>query len=54
MMKRLFAASLLLVLSCLGAMASTCNVTEFRLYAPSGVQVADLDALVAGLQDRPS
>ena len=46
MMKRLFAASLLLVLSCLGAMASTCNVTEFRLYAPSGVQIADLDALV--------
>jgi hypothetical protein len=46
MMKRLAVASLFLALSCLGASASTCNVTEFLLYAPSGVQVADLDSLV--------
>jgi hypothetical protein len=46
MMKRLAAASLFLALSCLGAFASTCNVTEFLLYAPGGVQVADLDSLV--------
>jgi hypothetical protein len=46
MMKRLLAASLFLALSSLGASASTCNVTEFLLYAPSGVQVADLDSLV--------
>lgn len=46
-MKRLICAGLFLVLSCATALASTCNVTEFPLYAPSGVQVADLDALVA-------
>jgi hypothetical protein len=45
-MKRVAVASLFLALSCLGAMASTCNVTEFPLYAPAGVQVADLDSLV--------
>ena len=46
MMKRLAVASLFLALSCLGASASTCNVSEFLLYAPSGVQVPDLDSLV--------
>jgi hypothetical protein len=46
MLKRFLAASLFLALSCLGAMASTCNVTEFLLYAPGGVQIADLDSLV--------
>lgn len=45
-MKRLLAAGLLLVLSCATAFASSCNVTEFRLYAPGGVQVADLESLV--------
>jgi hypothetical protein len=45
MMKRLAVASLFLALSCLGALASTCNVTEFLLYAPAGVQIADLDSL---------
>lgn len=46
MMKRLAIAGLLLALSCAGAAASTCNVTEFLLYAPAGVQVADLDSLL--------
>jgi predicted secreted Zn-dependent protease len=45
-MKRLLLAIALLLLPA-QAFASTCNVTEFRLYAPSGVQVADLDSLVA-------
>jgi hypothetical protein len=45
-MKRFLAASLFLALSCASGFASTCNVTEFLLYAPGGVQVADLDALV--------
>lgn len=45
-MKRLLVAGLLLALSCASALASTCNVTEFLLYAPSGVQIADLDSLV--------
>lgn len=45
-MKRLVAAiAVLLGLSC-PALASTCNVTEFLLYAPGGVQIADLDSLV--------
>jgi len=30
----------------LGAIASTCNVTEFLPCAPAGVQIADLDSLV--------
>lgn len=47
MLKRLLAASLFLGLSCAASLASTCNVTEFLLYAPSGVQIADLDALIA-------
>lgn len=47
MLKRLLAASLFLALSCAGVMASTCNVTEFRLYAPGGVQIADLDSKTA-------
>lgn len=46
-MKRILAAGLLLVLSCAPSLASTCNVTEFLLYAPGGVQVADLDSLIA-------
>lgn len=46
MMKRFLAASLFLALSCLGAMASTCNVTEFPLTADAGVQVARTPALV--------
>lgn len=45
-MKRIAIASLFLALSACGAWASTCNVTEFLLYAPSGVQVADLDEMV--------
>lgn len=44
-MKRLLLAIALLLLPA-QAFASTCNVTEFRLYAPSGVQVADLENLV--------
>ncbi|MCK1445440.1 hypothetical protein IVB43_23935 [Bradyrhizobium sp. 48] len=44
-MKRLLLALALLLLPA-QAFASSCNVTEFRLYAPSGVQVADLESLV--------
>lgn len=46
MLKRLVAASLFLALSCLGASASSCNVTEFSLTADAGVQVARQPALV--------
>lgn len=45
-MKRFLAAGLLLILSCAAAAASSCNVTEFSLYAPSGVQVAQMPPLV--------
>lgn len=45
MMKRLLAASLLLALSCAGAAASTCNVSEFYLTADANVQVARTPAL---------
>jgi hypothetical protein len=46
-MKYLLSALLVLALSTASAFASSCNVTEYRLYAPSGVQIADLDSLVA-------
>lgn len=46
MMKRLFAASLMLALSSVGASAATCVVTEFSLSAPGGVQVAKMPPLV--------
>lgn len=46
MLKRFLAASLFLALSCLGATASTCNVTEFPLTADAGVQVARVPSLV--------
>lgn len=42
MFKRLAAASLFLALSCLGASASTCYVTELYLLADAGVQVAKM------------
>lgn len=45
-MNRLLAAGLLLILSCASAFASSCNVTEYSLYAPGGAQVADLDHLI--------
>lgn len=45
MMKRLFAASLMLFLSSVGASAATCVVTEFPLSAPAGVQVAKMPPL---------
>lgn len=45
MLKR-FAVALLLLLVPAAAFASSCNVTEFRLFAPSGVQVADLESFV--------
>jgi hypothetical protein len=46
-MKRLLAASLLLVLSCFGATAANfCYVTEFYLTADAGVQVARTPPLV--------
>jgi len=45
-MKRLFAAGLLLLLSCATASAATCVVTEFSLFAPGGVQVAKMPPLV--------
>jgi hypothetical protein len=45
-MKRFLATIILLGLSITSAAASTCNVTEFLLSAPSGVQIADLDALI--------
>jgi len=41
-MTRLFAACLLLILSCAGASASSCVITEFQLSAPGGVQVAKM------------
>lgn len=44
-MKR-FLLALALLLFPAQAFASTCNVTEFLLYAPGGVQIADLDSLV--------
>jgi len=44
-MKRLALALALLLLPT-AAFASSCNVTEFRLYAPSGVQIADLESMV--------
>lgn len=44
-MKRLLLALAILLLPA-QVLASTCNVTEFRLYAPGGVQVADLESLV--------
>jgi hypothetical protein len=44
-MKRLLLAITLLLLPA-QAFASSCNVTEYRLYAPAGVQVADLESLV--------
>lgn len=46
MMKRLLAASLFLALSCAGASAATCVITEFPLFAPGGVQVAKMPPLV--------
>lgn len=46
MMKRIVAAGLFLALSCLGASASTCNVSEFYLTADAGVQVARVPSLV--------
>jgi hypothetical protein len=46
MMKRLAIAALFLGLSCLGASASSCVVTEFPLFAPGGVQVAKMPPLV--------
>lgn len=46
MFKRFLAASLFLTLSCLGALASTCNVSEFPLTADAGVQVARAPSLV--------
>jgi hypothetical protein len=46
MMKRLFAAAFLLAVSCSGASASSCNVTEFSLTADAGVQVARTPPLV--------
>lgn len=45
-MNRLIAACLLLILSCAGASAATCVVTEFSLFAPGGVQVAKMPPLV--------
>jgi len=45
-MNRLIAACLLLILSCAGAEAATCVVTEFSLFAPGGVQVAKMPPLV--------
>jgi hypothetical protein len=45
-MKRLAAAAFILALSCVGASAATCVVTEFSLFAPGGVQVAKMPPLV--------
>jgi hypothetical protein len=42
MMKRLAVASLFLALSCAGASASICYVTELPLLAEAGVQVAHM------------
>lgn len=46
MLNRLLAACLLLALSVTGALASSCNVTEFPLVAEAGVQVAQMPPLV--------
>lgn len=46
MFKRTAFAVLLLALSCAGASAATCYVTEFVLTADAGVQVARQPALV--------
>lgn len=46
MFKRAAFAVLLLALSCAGASAATCYVTEFVLTADAGVQVARQPALV--------
>lgn len=45
-MHRILAACLLLIASCASAWATSCNVTEFSLYAPAGVQVAQMPPLV--------
>lgn len=44
-MKRLLLALLFLLLPA-QVFASSCNVTEYSLYAPSGVQVADLEKMI--------
>lgn len=46
MFKRLIAASLFLVLSCLGASAATCVISEYALDLRAGAQVATLAPLV--------
>lgn len=46
MMKRFLVASLFLALSCLGAVAATCNVSEFPLTADAGVQVARVPSII--------
>lgn len=46
MMKRLAAAAFVFGLSCGAASAASCVVTEFSLFAPSGVQVAKMPPLV--------
>lgn len=45
-MKRIILVAMFLALSCLGATASTCVITEFPLFAPGGVQVAKMPPLV--------
>jgi hypothetical protein len=45
MMKRIAVASLFLALSCVGASASICYVTELPLLAEAGVQVAHMPPL---------
>ena len=44
-MNRILAACLLLIISCAGAEAASCVVTEFQLFAPGGVQVAKMPPL---------
>jgi hypothetical protein len=48
-MNRLIAACLLLILSCAGASAASCVITEFQLFAPGGVQVAKMPPLATPL-----
>ena len=45
-MKRLLLALVALALWAPAAFAATCNVTEFSLFAPGGVQVAQMPPLV--------
>lgn len=45
MMKHLLFTSLFLALSCFGASAASCVITEFSLFAPAGVQVAKMPPL---------